>query len=211
MPDHTLARDVLRRTGPMAVSSANLSGQRAATTCDQAAEQLGDRVAVYLDGGARPWHGEPSTIVDFASSSDGIVLRKGALSVETIRQTCPSVVDPTSPRPKPPSRNRRPKANLAQPDASEPEPAPTWSKDAGYGPSTGSGHEGSSGHEAGGPSTSSGPEGGSGHDDAYHEPTTDELGITHTMVDPDQPSLFERDDAPDAEPASARAERSLER
>ena len=125
VPDHTLARDVLRRTGPMAVSSANLSGQRAATTCDQAAEQLGDRVAVYLDGGARPWHGEPSTIVDFASSSDGIVLRKGALSVETIRQTCPSVVDPDEPateaaEPEPPAEANLPSPTLPNPNLPRP-------------------------------------------------------------------------------------------
>jgi L-threonylcarbamoyladenylate synthase len=101
VPDHTLARDVLRRTGPMAVSSANISGQKAAVTCDQAVEQLCDRVAVYLDGGALPWHGEPSTIVDFASSSDGVVLRKGALSVAEIRQVCPAVVDPDEPQPQP--------------------------------------------------------------------------------------------------------------
>ena len=51
VPDHELAREILRRTGPMAVSSANLSGQPAALTCDEAIDQLGDSVAVYLDGG----------------------------------------------------------------------------------------------------------------------------------------------------------------
>ena len=51
VPDHELAREVLRRTGPMAVSSANLSGQPAALTCDEAVAQLGESVAVYLDGG----------------------------------------------------------------------------------------------------------------------------------------------------------------
>jgi L-threonylcarbamoyladenylate synthase len=51
VPDHPLAREILRRTGPLAVSSANLSGRPAALTCDEAVDQLGDRVAVYLDGG----------------------------------------------------------------------------------------------------------------------------------------------------------------
>ena len=51
VPDHALARDILRGTGPMAVSSANLSGRPAAVTCDEALDQLGDQVSVYLDGG----------------------------------------------------------------------------------------------------------------------------------------------------------------
>ena len=56
VPDHPLTREILRRTGPMAVSSANLSGQPAALTCDEAIDQLGDSVAVYLDGGALAAH-----------------------------------------------------------------------------------------------------------------------------------------------------------
>jgi tRNA threonylcarbamoyl adenosine modification protein (Sua5/YciO/YrdC/YwlC family) len=51
VPDHELAREILRRTGPMAVSSANISGRPAALTCDEAIGQLGDSVAIYLDGG----------------------------------------------------------------------------------------------------------------------------------------------------------------
>ncbi len=51
VPDHDLTRAVLRQTGPIAVSSANLSGRPAALTCDDAIAQLGDSVAVYLDGG----------------------------------------------------------------------------------------------------------------------------------------------------------------
>ena len=54
VPDHPLTREILRRTGPMAVSSANRSGQPAALTCDEAVNQLGDAVAVYLDGGELP-------------------------------------------------------------------------------------------------------------------------------------------------------------
>ena len=64
VPDHELARDILRRTGPMAVSSANISGQPAALTCDEAIEQLGDSVSVYLDGGplgGRVVHRRPSS------------------------------------------------------------------------------------------------------------------------------------------------------
>jgi L-threonylcarbamoyladenylate synthase len=96
VPDHELARDILRRTGPMAVSSANISGQRAALTCDEAIEQLGDSVSVYLDGGPLGGAGgAPSTIVDFTRQEDGEVLRRGAISVETLRETAGSLGDLT--------------------------------------------------------------------------------------------------------------------
>ena len=72
VPDHELARDILRRTGPMAVSSANISGHPAALTCDEAIEQLGDSVSVYLDGGPLGGAGgAPSTIVDFTQDEHG--------------------------------------------------------------------------------------------------------------------------------------------
>jgi L-threonylcarbamoyladenylate synthase len=97
VPDHELARDILRRTGPMAVSSANISGQSAALTCDDAIKQLGDTVSVYLDGGPLgAGGGAPSTIVDFTQREDGDVLRWGAISVETLRETAPSLRDLTS-------------------------------------------------------------------------------------------------------------------
>jgi L-threonylcarbamoyladenylate synthase len=96
VPDHELAREILRRTGPMAVSSANISGQAAAVTCDEAIEQLGDSVAVYLDGGPLDAAGgAPSTIVDFSRDEDGHVLRRGAISIETLRETVPSLLDLT--------------------------------------------------------------------------------------------------------------------
>jgi L-threonylcarbamoyladenylate synthase len=94
VPDHELARDILRRTGPMAVSSANISGQPAALTCDEAIAQLGDSVSVYLDGGPLGGAGgAPSTIVDFTQHEDGHVLRRGAISVETLRETVPNLRD----------------------------------------------------------------------------------------------------------------------
>jgi len=94
VPDHELAREILRRTGPMAVSSANISGQAAALTCDEAIEQLGDSVAVYLDGGPlEAAGGAPSTIVDFTNDEDGQVLRRGAITLETLRKTAPNLVD----------------------------------------------------------------------------------------------------------------------
>src|SRR5215472_7080642 len=67
MPEDQVALELLRETGPMAVSSANLTGAAAATTAEQAREQLGEAVAVYLDGG--PAHGGvASTIVDVTGS-----------------------------------------------------------------------------------------------------------------------------------------------
>jgi L-threonylcarbamoyladenylate synthase len=95
VPDHELARDILRRTGPMAVSSANISGQPAAMTCDEAIEQLGDSVSVYLDGGplGGSGGGAPSTIVDFTQNEEGQVLRRGGISVETLRETVPDLRD----------------------------------------------------------------------------------------------------------------------
>ena len=94
VPDHDLARDVLRRTGPVAVSSANISGQPAALTCDEAIKQLGDSVSVYLDGGPLGGAGgAPSTIVDFTQHEDGQVLRRGGISVETLRETVPNLRD----------------------------------------------------------------------------------------------------------------------
>ena len=51
MPDHELALEILERTGPLAVSSANRTGQPAATDADQADEMLGDDVAVLVDDG----------------------------------------------------------------------------------------------------------------------------------------------------------------
>ncbi len=94
VPDHELARDILRGTGPMAVSSANLSGQPAALSCDEAVAQLEDRVAVYLDGGpVGMGEGAPSTIVDFTREATGQVLRHGALSVAELREICPDLED----------------------------------------------------------------------------------------------------------------------
>jgi tRNA threonylcarbamoyl adenosine modification protein (Sua5/YciO/YrdC/YwlC family) len=84
MPLHPVAIELLREVGPMAVSSANVSGQPPAANAADAQSQLGESVAVYLDGGPS---GEPvpSTIVDL-SGDDPIVLREGAVSVAAISE-----------------------------------------------------------------------------------------------------------------------------
>ncbi|OLF08084.1 threonylcarbamoyl-AMP synthase [Actinophytocola xinjiangensis] len=84
MPLHPVAIELLREVGPMAVSSANRSGQPPAANAADAREQLGDSVAVYLDGGPS---GEPvpSTIVDL-TGDEPAVLREGAVSVAAVAE-----------------------------------------------------------------------------------------------------------------------------
>lgn len=91
VPDHDGARALLRRTGPLAVSSANVHGQPPAVTAEEAQTQLGDRVAVYLDAGPAAG-GVASTIVDFAAFPEGRILREGALSLEQLREIAPDVI-----------------------------------------------------------------------------------------------------------------------
>lgn len=85
MPDHELAREILERTGPLAVSSANLTGQLAATDADGADEMLGAKVAVIIDGGETA-DATPSTIID-ATTDRPRLLRAGAISVEELDAT----------------------------------------------------------------------------------------------------------------------------
>jgi len=79
MPDHELARALLDRTGPLAVSSANLSGRPAATDADAALAMLGEVVTAVIDGGPAPG-GVASTIVD-ATGERPRILRAGAIAV----------------------------------------------------------------------------------------------------------------------------------
>ncbi|WP_121434615.1 L-threonylcarbamoyladenylate synthase [Actinomadura pelletieri] len=83
MPMHDLAVELLKETGPMAVSSANLSGRPAARDVEEAEKMLGDSVSVYLDGGVAG-HVEPSTIVDLTGSVPRL-LRAGAIPEDKIR------------------------------------------------------------------------------------------------------------------------------
>jgi tRNA A37 threonylcarbamoyladenosine synthetase subunit TsaC/SUA5/YrdC len=89
MPLHRVALALLELTGPLAVTSANRTGRPAATTCDQAVEQLGDAVSVYLDGGPSPL-AQPSTIVDVTRDVPR-VLRVGQLTPERLRTVVPTL------------------------------------------------------------------------------------------------------------------------
>lgn len=83
VPDHAAARALLARTGPLAVTSANRTGQPAATSAEGAQEQLGDAVAVYLDAGPSPL-GLASTIVDATSATGLRIVRAGGVTRDEI-------------------------------------------------------------------------------------------------------------------------------
>ena len=85
-PSDPIALELLTEVGPLAVSSANLTGQPAATTASLALESLGDSVDVYLDGGETET--VTSTIVDASSfAADGSIriVRHGAVSEQQLR------------------------------------------------------------------------------------------------------------------------------
>ena len=86
VPDLALASSLLGRAGPMAATSANLSGQPPMSDRDELVATFGHAVAVYLvlAPGIAPPHGNPSTVVDLTGDEVGI-LRQGPLSAERIR------------------------------------------------------------------------------------------------------------------------------
>jgi L-threonylcarbamoyladenylate synthase len=92
MPLHPVALEVLKVTGPMAVSSANLTGQPAALTAEEAREQLGYKVSVYLEAGPCPAP-VPSTIVDMTRETPQM-LRAGAITLDELRKVIPDVLPP---------------------------------------------------------------------------------------------------------------------
>ncbi|MFG2527723.1 L-threonylcarbamoyladenylate synthase [Streptomyces sp. NPDC048516] len=89
MPLHPVAIELLTEFGPMAVSSANLTGHPSPQDCDAAQEMLGDSVSVYLDGGPTP-AAVPSSIVDVTGKIP-VLLREGALSAEELRKVVPEL------------------------------------------------------------------------------------------------------------------------
>lgn len=89
MPLHPVAIELLTEVGPMAVSSANLTGHPAPEDCDAAREMLGDSVSVYLDGGPTPGI-QPSSIVDVTGKVP-VLLREGALTAEQLREVVPDL------------------------------------------------------------------------------------------------------------------------
>jgi L-threonylcarbamoyladenylate synthase len=82
IPNHPVALALLRLTGPLAVTSANLSGKANTLTASEVLAQLGGRIALILDGGRTPG-GHPSTVVD-PSGGKLVILRAGPLSREDL-------------------------------------------------------------------------------------------------------------------------------
>jgi tRNA A37 threonylcarbamoyladenosine synthetase subunit TsaC/SUA5/YrdC len=98
MPAHRIALELLEETGPLAVSSANLTGKAAAIAAADAQDMLGDSVAVYLDGGISQT-GIASTIIDATSLVGGAdpvvrVLREGAVDRAALRRILGDVLEP---------------------------------------------------------------------------------------------------------------------
>jgi tRNA threonylcarbamoyl adenosine modification protein (Sua5/YciO/YrdC/YwlC family) len=98
MPAHNLTLELLEECGPLAVSSANLTGRPAAVSIDQARDMLGDSIEVYLDAGPSET-GIASTIVDATSLVGGTtplirVLREGAVDRERLRAVLGDLLEP---------------------------------------------------------------------------------------------------------------------
>jgi L-threonylcarbamoyladenylate synthase len=83
MPDHPDALALLEACGPLAVTSANLSGQENTLTADQVFAQLAGRIPLIMDGGKTPG-GAPSTVVD-CTGPDPAILRPGPIALEDIQ------------------------------------------------------------------------------------------------------------------------------
>lgn len=82
IPDHPNARDLLIAAGPMAVTSANISGQPSPVTAMEVFNQLNGRIPLILDGGTTPG-GVPSTLVD-CTGGQPIILREGPISLNDL-------------------------------------------------------------------------------------------------------------------------------
>jgi L-threonylcarbamoyladenylate synthase len=83
MPDHAFALALLQKAGPLATTSANLSGRSNTTTAQEVLAQLNGRIELLLDGGKTPG-GVPSTVVD-CTQPEALILRQGAISADQIQ------------------------------------------------------------------------------------------------------------------------------
>lgn len=83
IPDFKLTRELLSHTGPLAATSANISGGESTLTAEEVAENLGGMIDLILDGGKTPG-GVPSTVLD-CTQAELIILREGPISLDTIK------------------------------------------------------------------------------------------------------------------------------
>ena len=84
IPNHPVALKLLATVGPMAVTSANLSGEASTNTAREVMDQLGGKIHLILDGGRSPG-GIPSTVVD-CTTEEPVVLRTGPISIRDIKK-----------------------------------------------------------------------------------------------------------------------------
>jgi L-threonylcarbamoyladenylate synthase len=84
IPDHPVPRAMARRLGPLAVSSANLSGEPEARTAAALVESMGDSIILVLDAGPVGTRAS-STVVGFGADDEPLFFRVGQLSEEQIR------------------------------------------------------------------------------------------------------------------------------
>ncbi|MER5707766.1 L-threonylcarbamoyladenylate synthase [Streptomyces sp. NPDC002122] len=92
MPDHALARSLIAATGPLAVSSANITDHPSPQDCAAAREMLGDAVSVYLDCGQTAGV-VSSSIVDLSGPAPALV-REGVVTAAQLRPLLPDLVVP---------------------------------------------------------------------------------------------------------------------
>lgn len=83
IPNHAFARQLIRLAGPLATTSANLSGQPSAVTIAEAVGQLGEKIDLYIDGGRTPGR-IASTVID-CTQTPPVILRAGPITEEDIR------------------------------------------------------------------------------------------------------------------------------
>jgi L-threonylcarbamoyladenylate synthase len=85
IPDHPVARQLINLAGPLAVTSANLSGDANTVTAEEVVAQLNGRIDLVVDGGRTPG-GVPSTVIDCVSETMKIV-REGPITMKMIKKT----------------------------------------------------------------------------------------------------------------------------
>lgn len=120
VPDHESTRELLSRTGPLAVSSANESGKPAAMDVYDAERQLGETVQVYLDGGPLADGADtalPSTIVDLTGDVPRVI-RMGAIDIDQLREVVPDIEAPDD-TPPPPPEDETPPTDVTEAGAGE--------------------------------------------------------------------------------------------
>jgi L-threonylcarbamoyladenylate synthase len=83
MPNHPIALSLLKQAGPLAVTSANISGKGNTNSAYEVLEQMGGKIHLILDGGVTPG-GIPSTVVD-CTGIEPVILREGPINLDAIR------------------------------------------------------------------------------------------------------------------------------